>query len=206
MPSRILPFDTETTDSNAATCGLLTISGAIVIDKVIQEFFDFRMRPHEGCSMNDKAFEVTGINKDECLTWPDPLEVLNDHLVPMLGKYVSKFKKDQFFIPMGYNSGFDKDVLWNWFHRLTGYGSGAYVKTYDLDIFAPVKYLWAAEVIPQDIENLQLGTVCKHYGIPIEAHNSLSDIVASITLNNTVNKSLKIEGLDCTKIRRNYEL
>ena len=89
-----LPFDCETTgtykarykddysiDESIPTSAMVTISGAIIKDMEVKEYFDFRMRPFEGAHISSEALKVTGFKiegEDSIMDWPDPSKAMKD--------------------------------------------------------------------------------------------------------------------------------
>ena len=205
MSRKILAFDTETTDKEKTTCGLVTLSGAIIIDDVVKEYFDFRCCPQDGVTVSKGAFEVTGINIGECYTWMSTEDMMTKHFHPMLLKYVDKYSKGDKFFPLAYNGNFDLEVMAGTYRRMGDkYGFGTYQNWTLLDPVIAINSMVANGDLV--VENRQLGTICKAWGIDIEAHNSLSDIQATLRVAmKTMKVAKNFTNLECELVTRNYE-
>ena len=111
----ILWIDVETTGlgSNAA---VIEIAAIPMIDGEIKPHFHSMIRPHDGATLDAKAFEVTKIDINEIWTYPDAKEVLNDFI-----KWIDSH--ETVFNLGGHNIKFDRDHLFKLFCRNAEYGS-----------------------------------------------------------------------------------
>ena len=98
-------------------------------------------------------------------------------LTDFLKTYCDTFNKNDKMIIVGYNVGFDKDMLYHFWKRCSSNYFFSFFEKYVIDVFAFVQPLWLTGVI--DTPNCKLSTICDYYGIKIDAHDALSDIEAT---------------------------
>ena len=93
-------------------------------------------------------------------------------------KQGNRYDKTDKFYPCGHNVVFDLNFLNNLF-QTNGqkYGTGAYQnwRAIDTRVMANI----AAFDGKLDVKDVKLETLCKHFGIEIQAHDALSDIRAT---------------------------
>lgn len=174
---KILWLDVETTGLLAYKQDIIQLSGIVEIDGQIQEEFDFKLAPINVAEIQQSALDVNGRTRAEILSFPDPKEqVVN--FCNLMDKYVSRQDKQDNFILAGYNIAFDRDFLTNLFKRVNQVGIRQYFAYKDFDVYTLVFMLTYAGKIPQH-ENMKLATICKHFGLYLDAHDSLNDIRAT---------------------------
>lgn len=101
--SKLFFYDLETTGVKFWKNGIHQISGAIVIDGVGVEKFNFKVRPFDGCLIEEEALAVGGVTTEIVKSYTD-MKTVYKQLVEMLSKYVDKYdKKDKFHL-VGYNN------------------------------------------------------------------------------------------------------
>ena len=61
---KLLFFDIETTGTMFWKNGIHQLSGAVVIDGVMKESFDLRVRPNPKACIDDAALSVSGVTRD----------------------------------------------------------------------------------------------------------------------------------------------
>ena len=175
--SKILWFDTETTGlSDKST--IIQIAGIIEIDGEVKKTFNLRCRPFADSEMSDKAFEITGLLKEDVLEYPDPKEV-HDQLLKIFARFIGKFDKTDKFIVAGHNVGFDVDQLTRWFQKCGDKYLGSWINyRKQLDTLGLFRAMQIADVMPE-LENAKLETIAKFMGIEFDAHDAMADIEAT---------------------------
>jgi len=108
-------IDLETTSlgSNAAVIELAAIP---YIDGEIKPHYHTMIRPHDGATLDPKAFEVTKINVNEIWDYPHAKDVLNE-FITWIDSHETVFNL------AGHNIKFDRDHLFRFFCRNAEYGS-----------------------------------------------------------------------------------
>lgn len=102
-------------------------------------------------------------------------------IIAFLDKRIDKFDKSDKAYLMGFNLQFDLGFMSEWFRKLNFKYFGSYTNYRPLDTYhvaCRLAYMGKLD----SIENLKLETLCRHFGIEIEAHNALSDILATRAL------------------------
>ena len=174
--NKILWIDTETTGLSSWKNGIIQLSGFIEIDGVVVAEFDFNVKPFPKDEIDNKALEVNKVTRQDLECFQSPQEVYNE-FVNMLNNYVNRFDKEDKFILAGYNINFDKEFLKAWFKKCGDNYFHSYVDYHVLDVMsAAMIYVMAKR---KKLANLKLATICGHFGIEANFHNSMDDIRAT---------------------------
>lgn len=177
---KILYFDVETTGLNAVENGIIQLAGIVEIDGKVQEEFNFNIKTFPDDKIEDKALEVHGNTRDDIASFPEPLVVYHK-LTAILMKYVYRYKKNKTFAdkfyPAGYRVLFDIDFLNEWFVKCGDKYFGSWQNWHSIDALQKLYEMELKGLIT--LPNYKLDTVCKHFGIEINAHDALSDIRAT---------------------------
>ena len=163
---KIFLFDLETTGLDKKRHAIHQISGKVIIDDVVKESFDFKVRPWEGCEFEPKALEVGGVTQEQLMQYPPMMDVYKE-LIALLDKYVDKYNKADKFFMMGYNiAGFDCDFLREFFIMCGNKFFGSYFWSVPLDVMvlAQAKLIKERPTMP----DFKQGTVAKQLGVVIE--------------------------------------
>lgn len=174
---KILWIDLETTGIDKNQNGICQIAALIEIDNKIVDQFESKMRTRKRVDL--KALEVTGFTFDQVTkSFPDPTIVFNQ-FVSFLSKYGRAGDKQNRFIMAGYNAPFDLDFLSQWFQEMTGgpYTYWDYLQFSPIDPLPICRAMRYAGII--DTVDTKLESICKHFEIPIDAHDAMSDIKAT---------------------------
>lgn len=178
-------FDLETTGLKYWKNGIHQISGAIMIDGEIKEKFNFKVKPHKDCVIEDEALEVAGVTREQIALYPE-MSVVYGKIISMLSKYVDKFKKTDKMYLVGFNnSGFDNNFFRAFFtqnaktdkEREYGnyFGSWFWADTHDVMVFAS-NYLRMKRT---QMDDFKLKSVAKAVGIEVDEeklHDAAYDI------------------------------
>lgn len=174
---KTLFFDVETTGLDHQKSSIVQLSGIIDIDGKIMETFNYTLRPDEDAVISDEALTVIGKTKEEVMAY-EPSSIAFANLTKVFEKYIDVYDRNDKFYPAGYNVRFDLDFLQSFFKKMGNqFGTGSYQNWRAIDVLQLTHYLVYKGKLK--LENYKLSTVCAHFGIEINAHDSLSDIVAT---------------------------
>lgn len=180
MANKILYFDVETTGRDPRRNDITQLSGIVEIDGKEVDSFNLRCQPFDFTTIEPEALEVTGVSLEQLKTFDTP-QVMFKKLMAIFDRHIDKFNREDKFTPAGYNVRFDLDFLQQFFIKNgEKYGSGSYQNWRAVDGLPLVHFLCYAGLLK--LEDYKLGTVCGYYGIPIEAHDAMSDIRATRNL------------------------
>lgn len=175
---KVLWLDTETTGLDPQENGIVQIAALIEIDGIVVEWLDAKMRPMNNDKIDQAALDVNGYTEEQVKHFPSPKEAM-DGLRVAMARHVDKFDKADKFVMAGYFVRFDMDMLRGLFSKLGDkyFGSWFYSVSYDVQSLV-------AERVSRGFraKNYKLKTVCKEFGISIDAHEALSDIMATRNL------------------------
>ena len=200
---KILGINIETTGLDYKRHGIIQIGMFIDIDGKVIDTLLVNVQPlpedwifnEDGEWEKEKNFQyreaayLQAINENTKLK-PSGItigQITNNHIIAMnalkeimvfLNKHISKFDKTDKAYLMGFNLKFDMDFLTEWFRKLDFKYFGSYTNYRLLDAYHEA-CSWAFIGGFEGLENLKLETLCKAYSIEIEAHNALSDILAT---------------------------
>ena len=175
-------LDLETTGTNPQKHTIVQLAAAIEINGEIVDTFNRWMQPLVGYDIEEEALKVMGKTLQEISVGEDPLLVYKDFYA-FLAKYGYPKQKDKRYIPAGYNVRFDLDFLSQWFNDISE-GPYAYwdmLQFNGIDPCGTIISLWRLGKLP-GLKDCKLATVCEFFGIPLQAHDALSDLMATRTL------------------------
>ncbi|MGL5951409.1 MAG: 3'-5' exonuclease [Cetobacterium sp.] len=174
---KIIYLDTETTglSDNAA---IIQLSGIVEIDGEVVEMFNLFGRPHEGAEVSEEALKIQGRTLEEVESSPNSSRELHFNFLEILDRYINRYDKNDKFIVAGYNVEFDVTKLRELFQRNNHKYLFSYIDHRKLDPLHWILPLQILGKIPK-LENNKLETWCKHFGIELQAHDSLEDIKAT---------------------------
>jgi DNA polymerase-3 subunit epsilon len=174
--SKLMFYDTETTGTFYKWNAIHQIAGIIDIDGEIKETFEFKVRPHEKATIDEKALQVSGVTKEEIMAYPE-MDVVYKQLVEILGRYVDKFDRSDKFFLCGYNnSSFDDEFLRAFFWRCGDRFFGSWFWSHALDVIVLAGQL--LKNVRHTMPNFKLQTVAEQLGISIDTtkiHNAIYD-------------------------------
>ena len=175
--NKLLYIDTETTGLDPKRHGLTQVAALVVIDGVEIDRINLDINPYTYKTfipeIDSEALQIQGKNRDEILKYGKS----DYQFMKFVNEISSHLKEEEKFQIVGYNTSFDIGFLKEWFIDNSSKISN-YFTYKDLDVFALVKHLRIAKAM-NDCENDKLETVCEYYGIPIDAHDAMNDIVAT---------------------------
>lgn len=170
-------IDVETTGLIPTRQDIIQLAGIIEINGVAQEEFEFKCQPYSYDNVEQKALDVHGYSIPEIRMFPEPRGVKKE-FEALLGKYVNKFDRQDKFVFAGYNTPFDFGFVSNWFKKAGDTYFGSWFEYKQVDVY-PLFYSFAQAMNLTYLPNHKLETAAKHFGIPIQAHDALSDIRAT---------------------------
>jgi DNA polymerase III subunit epsilon len=198
MMAKILFFDTETTGLDPNKNALIQLAMIMDIDGMmvaqikidIQPFDDDMMligladvgnnpqniswKESKDCYFD--SFTPTDITFSDIAEFPKPQEAIKQ-INTFLKKHISQYDKiDKAYIG-GYNTPFDIAFLSKFYSKCKDNYLGSYINWKQLDVRNMLYILDFDGKIK--LENYKLETACNHFGIELEAHNPLSDIMAT---------------------------
>lgn len=103
MQEKLFFFDLETTGVKFWRNGIHQIAGAIRIDGVVKERFEFKVKPYHFAEIEESALKVSNVTKEQILTYAS-MDSIFDVIQSMLAKYVNKYSKTDKFHLVGYNN------------------------------------------------------------------------------------------------------
>lgn len=173
-------YDLETTGLDKKECGIHQISGCIEINGEIIEFFDFKLRPINGCKIEDGAIHLLnqrGITLDTILEYPDPEKIFSE-FKKLLGKYVSKYDLTDKFHLYGYNNkAFDDDFLRNFFIKMKDKYFGSFFWQNTIDVMSTASDFLVE--VRHKLPNFKLTTVASFLMLEVDSsklHDAEYDI------------------------------
>jgi DNA polymerase III epsilon subunit-like protein len=176
MNKKIFWSDLETTGTDPHRHSIIQIACMIESEGKIIDSFESKMRPLPGREIDPIALAVNGVCIEETKEYPRPEEVYFNFQT-FCAKHGQAGDKANRFVPAGYKNDFDLDFLNDWHTTMNSkFAFWDYLQFQPIDVYPICVALWRCGVLP--IKNVQLGTVCEHYGIAIDAHDAMSDIKA----------------------------
>ncbi|MDD4972580.1 MAG: 3'-5' exonuclease [Paludibacter sp.] len=196
---KILWLDTETTGLDAQKHGIIQLAVLMDIDGKVEGELLLDVQPFDSdvLNINNVEFEYEDIAfidkiKPEDIVEPSNIKIIDivkNHKAPksaymsiisFLGNHILKFDKTDKAYLGGYNVNFDRNFISEFFKKNNDNYLGSYLSWRCLD---PLYRLWEMDYKGYiALENYKLETVCNHFGIPISAHNAMSDIKATMDL------------------------
>lgn len=179
MSKKVLYLDTETTGTNPRRHGIIQFAGIIEIDGEVKETLNLKFRPFETDEIDDEALRITGTERSELESRMTSREAYQQ-ICSFFSRHCNKFDRDDKFYPAGYNVRFDLDMLSEFFKKNGDSFLGSWINWRSIDGLALANCLDLTGRI--NLPNHKLSTLCEEFGIPIDAHDALSDITATRSL------------------------
>lgn len=191
MASKLF-IDLETT-SLGDNAGVIELAAIPVVDGEVLPHFHSMIRPHDGCTLDPKAFEITGIDIKEIWNYPDAKDVLNDFI-----KWIDSH--ETIFSLSGHNIGFDRNKLFRLFCR-NGHYSSFITRINNSDYCTLRRSREIFKGKRDKPSDFKLETICRFFGIEGDIHHrALADI------ENTVKLHFELEKLKEKEITKEDKL
>ena len=181
-------FDLETTGVMHWKNGIHQMSGAIEVDDVVLDEFNFKVAPNPKAIIDKGALDVGGVTEEQIKEYA-PMSIVYKDFTALLAKHVDKFNKTDKFFLVGYNNAsFDNQFLRAWFVQNNDnyFGSWFWSNSIDVMVLAS-EYL---KEVRHTMVDFKLKTVAKQLGIEID-EKKLHDAKYDIHLTSSIYKIIK---------------
>jgi DNA polymerase III epsilon subunit-like protein len=176
LVSKVLWIDTETTGTDPVIHDVIQIGCVMELAGVPCFEREWKCAPINKEYVTEEILKFHGIKREDLLNLPDPRSVKNA-FESFISSYVDKFNKQDKIVLAGFNTKFDYDMLRSWFGKLGDKYFGSWFFWSVIDVANELAKYAAYKGLR--LRNMKLGTCCEHFGIPIRAHDALSDIKAT---------------------------
>lgn len=186
MARLVFWYDVETTGMDPEKCDIVELAWMVEVGgargdgpgELIDKGY-LQIAPRDGALIEQGALDTIGKTEME-LQGYTPQGFAHGQLCLALGKHCNRYNRNDKMIQAGFNVGFDDNHLRALFKKVNDKFYGSWFLPSKIDVMTLVAE-WQATMGPT-MQNLKLGTLCKHFDIPIVAHNPISDIEATRTL------------------------
>ncbi len=170
-------FDCETTGLSPYKNSIIQIAFIVEVDGKIREEHSWLVMPWKEDKPNPRAMATHGITLETLReNGKDPI-IMHRDLCSILSRYVDPYAKTDKFLVHGYNAKFDIDFLSCHFKRCEDRYFASYFSWKPVDPYPVLVFYDALKGIK--FPDHKLGTMCRHFGISLDAHDALSDIKAT---------------------------
>jgi len=190
--SLLLYLDTETTDKYTATAGCTQLSAIIVRNGKEVSRFNVDINPYtynRDITVSSKALEVTNKTIKGLKSYP-PVFIGYTKFVTWLNAH-----RDigEYYTLVAYRTAFDVGILEGLFKDQSGSSHKLYeyIQYKTLDILQLVLFAELYGLL-HGVKNHKLTTMCEYYGIDLDAHDSMEDIVATRKLHKQIMRDLRL--------------
>jgi DNA polymerase-3 subunit epsilon len=178
-------FDTETTGLTSEH-EIIQIAGFVEIKGVVKCRFNIKSQPTRFDNISEEALKVNGKTIEEIRTYPKQ-EVMYKKLLKIFNHFKPAYN-DRFYLG-GWNVRFDLDKLTSLFNKRDEFlklWNFSHLKMIDgLPYCHLLDYLGVLK-----LKNYKLETVANHYGVKVNAHDAMADIIATKELTSCIFKDL----------------
>lgn len=200
--NKLLIFDTETTGLDAKENDIVTFSGCITRGFNVEEWFDYKIKPFNMDNITEESVETHGISKEEMSKFESP-DAAYKRVIKLFGSHVNKFNKQDKMYPCGFNVRFDLDMVNQFFIKNKDKYFGSWQNWTSIDILDRINWLIFIGRL-KGLKKRRLEYVAPLFDIEIEAHNSLSDIKATMKVMEKLYNNIKFTNMENAPISKNY--
>jgi DNA polymerase-3 subunit epsilon len=193
---KMLYFDVETTGLDPQKHDIIQLSGLIEYDGKVVDGFNYRIRPQNFEAINQEALDVNGITVDQLKEFPEAGEIYFN-FIKIMETHINRYDKNDKFIPVAYNGKFDMDFLAAFFAKNEDKYLGSWLSWNLIDPMAVARFYFILN--DQPLTNYKLETVCEHFGIPLNAHDAMNDIVAT---REVLNRLMELTGINKSQVNQ----
>lgn len=180
-------YDTETTGVQFWRNGIHQIAYAIVIDGILKERHNLKVRPHINAIIEDEALKVGNVTREQIMAYP-VMDLAYQQIVKTVNKYVDKYNRQDKLHLAGYNIGsFDNPFFRAFFVQNNDkyFGSLFWSDSIDVMVLASNKL----KEVRHTMANFKQATVAKQLGIEVDEtklHDADYDLDVCMAIYNKV--------------------
>lgn len=180
---KIIYADTETTGLDHKEQEMVQFAFIIEVDKQVVAEENLKMRPARPDKASADALKITGKTIEDLLAYPER-RAQYGRILEILGRHIRKFDKGDKLIWVGHNPSFDMRFVRSYFEE---HGDVYFGSWFDNRPADTVSLAVAASMRGHfKVADYKLGTLCAHFGIPLEAHDAMNDVRATRALFHTL--------------------
>lgn len=173
IPPKMFYFDVETTGLQAGFNEICQIGIILDIEGETVWEYESIVRPCFPCRIHPGAVETHGITLNRMRYEGIGQRDLHFTICNNLNRYIDKYDTEDKAFPSAFNGLFDYQFISALWHSCNDSYLGSYLNHRIFDPLAyfrilACKYGW-------NLPNMKLSTIAEHLGIPILAHDALSD-------------------------------
>jgi len=198
--SLLLYIDVESTGLNPKTAGLTQVSAIIVRDGEEVSRINLHINPYtynRDITVSKKALNITNKTVSELKTYTDSTVAMIKFT-----KWLNCYRDlGEYYTVIAYRATFDVGMLEAWFKDIFKDSKRFYdyVEYKILDVLQLVLFMDLYGLL-YEIKNHKLITICEYYGIELDAHDSMNDIIATRQLHKKLIRELRLPPRAITKI------
>ena len=169
-------IDLETSGLDRYRHSVLQVAGIVEIDGIIEEEFEFKVRPLPKSAISKKALKVNGFTLRQIKSWQKPRKGLQE-FIDICSKYIDPNDRLDRFTMFAYNATFDYQFLRVWTERLNYPYFGMLIWYPPVDILSEAM-LYLGDNRP-NIKNMRQVTLANYLDIEFDEgllHDALVDI------------------------------
>jgi DNA polymerase III subunit epsilon len=188
MTEKIIYLDTETTGLDSVLCDIWQIGLIVEFNGEVLEHQNLFMSPQKKARIESGALKLQDKTKKDLYSLPDRVKQFK-LFKKMLNHYVSPYDQNDKFLIVGYNVQFDIQFLRQFWLSFGDKYYNSYFLVPSIDVMGLAGLYSVKYGIP--FANFKLQTVCDFFGVPLDAHDAMSDINATRVLYKILLETIK---------------